>query len=169
METRRTAESETVFESDEVDLVSLAESVLFGLSAFAEDKGLKLSLEADERPIDTITDRYKLQQIMLNLLSNAIRYTDRGGVTVSIARDPDGQNRISVADTGPGLSSEQLSTVFDGPEVHDSAAGIGLPTSRRIAAMLGGSITVTSELKRGSVFTLTIPNECREFVKAPEE
>lgn len=169
METRRIAESEMVCESEGVDLVSLAESVLFGLSAFAEDKGLKLGLEADERPIDVVTDRYKLQQIMLNLLSNAIRYTDRGGVTVTIARDPDGQNRVSVADTGPGLSSEQMATVFDGPEVHDSAAGIGLPTSRRIAAMLGGSITVESEIKQGSVFTLRIPKECREFVKVSGE
>lgn len=169
METRRLAESEMACDSEEVDLVSLAESVLFGLSAFAEDKGLTLSLEADERPIDTVTDRYKLQQIMLNLLSNAIRYTQRGGVTVTIARTQDGQNRVSVADTGPGLSAEQMATVFDGPEIHDSAAGIGLPTSRRIAAMLGGSITVASEVGRGSTFTLTIPNECREFVRVPGE
>jgi len=149
--------------------VSLAESVLFGLSAFAEDKGLSLSLEAEERPIDVVTDRYRLQQIMLNLLSNAIRYTQRGGVTVTIAREPDGQNRVSVADTGPGLSAEQMATLFDGPEIHDSAAGIGLPTSRRIAAMLGSSITVETEIGQGSTFTLTIPNECREFVRVPEE
>ena len=169
METRRVAESEMACESEELDLVSLAESVLFGLSAFAEDKGLRLSLEADERPIEVVTDRYKLQQIMLNLLSNAIRYTDRGGVTVTIAREPDGRNSVSVADTGPGLAPEQLARVFDGPEVHDSAAGIGLPTSRRIAAMLGGTITATSELRRGSVFTLIIPNECREFVRETGE
>lgn len=169
METRRVTESETVCESEELDLVSLAESVLFGLSAFAEDKGLHLSLEAEERPIAVVTDRYKLQQIMLNLLSNAIRYTDRGGVTVTIAREPDGQNRVSVADTGPGLAPEHLARMFDGPEVHDSPAGIGLPASRRIAAMLGGAITVTSELERGSVFTLTIPKECREFVREPGE
>lgn len=169
METRRVAESEMVCESEELDLVSLAESVLFGLSAFAEDKGLQLSLEATERPIKVVTDRYKLQQIMLNLLSNAIRYTDRGGVTVTIERAEDGHNRVSVADTGPGLSPEQLARVFDGPEVHDSAAGIGLPTSRRIAAMLGGTITAMSELRRGSIFMLTIPDECREFVRETGE
>jgi signal transduction histidine kinase len=169
MESRRLVESQTACESEEVDLVTLAESVLFGLAAFAEDKGLRLELVADERPLDVITDRYKLQQVMLNLLSNAIRYTDRGSVTVTVARDADGQRSVSVADTGPGLSAEQIETVFSGPEVHDSAAGIGLPTSRRIAAMLGGSITVTSEIDRGSVFTLRIPEECREFVRTLEE
>jgi len=160
METRKLAESEMACEPDEVDLVSLAESVLFGLSAFAEDKGLKLVLEADERPVTVTTDRYKLQQIILNLLSNAIRYTERGGVTVTIDREPDGPSHISVADTGPGLSARQVATLFVGPEIHNSAAGIGLPTSRRIASTLGGSITVTSEPQKGSVFTLTIPQEC---------
>jgi len=160
IETQRVESSGLALDCEEVDLVSLAESVLFGLASFAEDKGLTLTLHEGERPVNVETDRYKLQQIMLNLLSNAIRYTERGGVTVTVAIDADGLAAVAVADTGPGLPPEKLRTIFDGPEVHDSAAGIGLPASSRIAKLLGGSIEVQSDLTRGSVFTLRLPVKC---------
>lgn len=168
MESRRITQRDLVCDAEDFDLVTLAESVLFGLEAFAEDKGLLLTLVADERPVDVTTDRYKLQQILLNLLSNAIRYTARGGVTVTVSRSEE-MVSVAVEDTGPGLLPEQLSTIFDGPEVHDSASGIGLPTSRRVAAMLGGTIEVESTPGRGSVFVLTVPSVCLEFVAEPEE
>lgn len=169
MESRRVTQRDTVCNAESFDLVALAESVLFGLEAFAEDKGLLLKLVAEERPIDITTDRYKLQQILLNLLSNAIRYTERGAVTVTVERAEDEMVSVAVEDTGPGLRPEQLATIFDGPEVHDSASGIGLPTSRRVSAMLGGSIEVKSTPGRGSTFTLTVPGVCLEFVVEPEE
>lgn len=169
MESRRITQRDVVCEAEDFDLVALAESVLFGLEAFAEDKGLPLKLVAEERPIDVTTDRYKLQQILLNLLSNAIRYTERGGVTLTVAQSEEGTVSVAVEDTGPGLLPEQLATIFNGPEVHDSASGIGLPTSRRVAAMLGGTIDVNSVPGRGSVFVLTVPTVCLEFVPEPEE
>lgn len=170
MESRRITQRDTVCDAEDFDLVALAESVLFGLEAFAEDKGLLLKLVAEERPIDVTTDRYKLQQILLNLLSNAIRYTERGSVTVTVKRSEDDESvSVAVEDTGPGLLPEQIATIFDGPEVHDSASGIGLPTSRRVAAMLGGTIEVESSPVRGSVFVLTVPSVCLEFVPEPEE
>jgi PAS domain S-box-containing protein len=165
IETHRVEAADLTCEPEEFDLVGLVESVLFGLASFAEDKGLSLTLVADERPITIETDRYKLQQILLNLLSNAIRYTERGGVTVTVARDGDKGATVAVADTGPGMPSERVVTLFDGPEVHDSAAGIGLPASRRIATLLGGTIGVESVLSKGSVFTVWIPMHC---VEAPQ-
>ncbi len=169
MESRRITQADLVCNAEEFDLVSLVESVVFGLTAFAEDKGLSLTLVADERPIGVATDRYKLQQVLLNLLSNAVRYTAHGGVTVKVAHAGDDMVSVAVEDTGPGLLPEQLATIFDGPEVHDSVAGIGLPTSRRVAAMLGGTIEVASAPGRGSIFTLRVPVSCLEFVHEPEE
>lgn len=168
IETHRVEAADLICEPESFDLVDLVESVLFGLASFAEDKGLSLALVADERPIDVDTDRYKLQQILLNLLSNAIRYTERGSVTVAVAREGDAGATVAVADTGPGMPPERLATLFDGPEVHDSSAGIGLPASRRIASLLGGTIEVESALARGSVFTLRLPVECPTSGPRPE-
>lgn len=168
MESRR-AMQDLSCDAEDFDVVALTESVLFGLTAFAEDKGLTLRLIADERPIDVTTDRYKLQQILLNLLSNAVRYTERGGVTVTVRRADEEHVSVAVQDTGPGMPPERLETLFDGPEVHDSAAGIGLPTSRRLATMLGGTIEADSIPKQGTTFTLTVPNVCLELVRELEE
>jgi signal transduction histidine kinase len=169
MESRRTSQRDLVTDVEDFDLVALVESVLFGLATFAEDKGLTLRLVADERPINVKTDRYKLQQILLNLFSNAIRYTDRGAVGVTVTRGRADTVCVAVEDTGPGLMPEQLERIFHGPEVHDSAAGIGLPTSRRLATMLGGTIDVESTPGQGSIFTLRVPERCLELVPVQEE
>jgi len=144
-------------EPEQFDLVGLVESVLFGLGSFADEKHLKLKFVAGERPINIHTDRFMCQQIMLNLLSNAIRYTERGGVTVTVSRMDDGHCSMAVADTGPGISQSRIATLFQGPEVHAPAAGIGLPMSLRTAAALHGTIDVQSTPGVGSVFTLILP------------
>lgn len=156
LESHRLEEADAALECEQFDLVSLAESVLFGLASFAEAKSLALKFVADERPLQVTTDRYRFQQVLLNLLSNAIRYTERGGVTVTVAADDD-HCSVAVADSGPGLLPDRIETLFDGPEVHDSTAGIGLPASQRVACVLGGVISVESVQGRGSVFTLRIP------------
>ena len=89
-------------------------------------------------------------------------------VTVTVAADGDARASVAVADTGPGMSPERVATLFDGPEIHDSAAGIGLPASRRISSLLGGTIEVASAPTKGSVFTLRIPRQCLEFVHPSE-
>lgn len=156
VETQR-AEQVPAVELEQFDLVTFAESVIFGLASFAEDKGLALVLAADERPVPVTTDRYKLQQILLNLLSNAIRYTERGSVTVRVGRTAQGESVVAIADTGVGIADERLETLFEGPEVHEGPAGIGLPASQRTAALLGGSIHAQSMVGRGTVFTLRLP------------
>ncbi|MBN1192873.1 MAG: PAS domain S-box protein [Coriobacteriia bacterium] len=159
VESQRLEEKGFACEPEDFDLVGLAESVVFGLGSFALDKGLTLALVAEERPLPVRTDRYKVQEILLNLLSNAVRYTERGGVTVTVSSS-EGDRLVAVADTGPGLSQERVDRLFDGPEMHGSAAGIGLPASRRIAGLLGGAIEVQSVPGRGSVFTLRMPEIC---------
>jgi len=160
IETQRLEESEPVLDLEEFDIVSLVESVLFGLVSFAEDKGLTLEMDAADRPLTVVTDRYKVQQILLNLLSNAVRYTERGGITVTVARLADGSDSVAVADTGPGLPPARLEALFNGPEVHGTASGIGLPASLRIAALLGGTLEAESVPTRGSIFTLKLGPGC---------
>ena len=160
IESQRYDESELRCEPEQFDVVGLVESVVFGLGSFAADKGLKVTMHADERPIDVETDRYKLQKVLLNLLSNAIRYTDRGEVTVTVEHMDEGRTSITVADTGRGIEPSRLETLFDGPESHEPAAGIGLPTSRRVAEAIGATISVESVPGHGTKFTLDLPDCC---------
>lgn len=157
LESRASGEGTEAIELEQFDLVGLVESVLFGLTSFADEKKLALQLSADERPIEISTDRYRCQQILLNLFSNAIRYTERGGVTATVSRIGDRHCAVAVADTGPGLSPSRVETLFRGPEVHAPAAGIGLPASLRVAGALHGTIDVKSVVGAGSVFTLVLP------------
>ncbi len=141
---------------EEFDIVDLAESVVFGLTSFAEAKGLEAMFRARERPILIKSDRYKLQQILLNLLSNAVRFTRHGVVSIAVAREGDGV-AVSVADTGEGIAPERLASLYDSPEADRPSTGIGLPTSRRLAEALGGRIEASSEVGQGSVFRLCLP------------
>ncbi len=159
IETQRYDDRELVCEPEPVDLVDLVESVVFGLDSFAADKGLEVRMVAQERPVQVETDRYKVQKILLNLLSNAIRYTERGSVTVTVSQAEDACS-ISVADTGVGIGPERMSVLFDGPESHEPAAGIGLPSSRRVAEAIGATIDAESVEGRGSTFTLRLPRVC---------
>ncbi|MDO8880395.1 MAG: PAS domain-containing sensor histidine kinase [Coriobacteriia bacterium] len=160
IESQRDDDGDLRCEPEAFDLVELVESVVFGLSSFAADKGLRIAMAADVRPIDVETDRYKVQKVLLNLLSNAIKYTERGEVSVTVGHSEEGQSTITVSDTGRGIDPERLKSLFEGPEMHEPAAGIGLPASRRIADALGATIEVASVPGRGSVFTLRLPDRC---------
>jgi PAS domain S-box-containing protein len=160
IETHRLESASLTCEPEEFELVSLVESVVFGLGPFAEEKGLTLTVDVGERPIDVYTDHYKLQKILLNLLSNAVRYTERGGVNVYVTRVSDTVASIAVADTGPGMTAEEVAAAFEGPDAHTPASGIGLPASRRLAEVLGGTLSADSVPGRGSVFTLMLPVVC---------
>lgn len=160
IESQRGDEAELRCDCEEFDLVGLVESVVFGLGTFAADKGLDVTMAAERRPIQIETDRYKVQKVLLNLLSNAIRYTERGEITVTVSHSEQSESTITVADTGRGIEPGRLGTIFDGPEMHEPAAGIGLPASRLIADALGATIEVESVPGHGSVFTLRLPHRC---------
>jgi signal transduction histidine kinase len=111
------------------------------------------------------SDRQKVKQIVLNLLSNALKFTPSGSVTISTSLDSkSGMVGIIVRDTGVGIPEESQSKIFEDFRQLDNSptrgyggTGLGLSICRRLAQMLGGSIEVTSRLGDGSVFTLRLP------------
>lgn len=112
-----------------------------------------------------VTDQIKLKQIVTNLINNAIKFTERGSITISANIAADGaQVQIQVADTGPGIPVDLLPTVFDKFRQIDSAttrnysgAGLGLYIAKNYVTLLGGTIEVRSRLGQGSTFTVTLP------------
>jgi PAS domain S-box-containing protein len=127
-----------------------------------------LDLPKDLRPV--ATDRQKVKQILLNLLSNALKFTHQGGVTIGARRLPDQRVvELSVADTGIGIAPSDQAKVFEDFRQLDNSptrayggTGLGLSICRRLAQMLGGDITVESRPGKGSKFTLRLPTQGRK-------
>jgi signal transduction histidine kinase len=129
--------------------------------------GVQLRHEIVGELEESYTDEEGLRQVVLNLLSNAIKFTDVGEIIVRARREErtneDPWLSISIVDTGVGIASEALDRIFDEFEQisqngqHQKGTGLGLPIARRWASLLGGVLTVKSELKKGSTFTVTIP------------
>lgn len=134
----------------------------------AEANGVRLLMEIAPGVPDSIrTDPLRLQQILFNLLSNAVKFTEDGKITVSVAwRDADQQLVVVVSDTGCGIAPDRLANIFDSFEQADAGTtrryggtGLGLAISRRLAEIMGGSLSAQSEVGQGSSFTLTLPVE----------
>lgn len=131
----------------------------------ARERGLSFDIDiASDAPSAIATDRQRLEQILKNLLANAFKFTERGGVTLNIA--PVGEDRLAltVTDTGIGISPEQHQAIFDAFRQADGAinrkfggTGLGLSISRELARLLGGTIALKSQPGAGSSFTVTIP------------
>ncbi len=123
------------------------------------------------------TDVTKLKQSLLNLLSNASKFTDKGTVELTVARNGTGAAAtvdFRVADSGIGMTPEQLGRLFQAFGQADSSTsrkfggtGLGLAITRHFSRMLGGDVTVTSEAGKGSVFTLTLPAQAAQAAQAP--
>jgi signal transduction histidine kinase/PAS domain-containing protein len=128
----------------------------------------KLTVTMDlQRDLRTIsTDRQKVKQILLNLLSNALKFTHEGGVTISARRvTKESAVALAVSDTGIGIAPADQEKIFEDFRQLDNSptrayggTGLGLSICRRLAQMMSGRITVRSELGKGSTFTLTLPN-----------
>ena len=137
----------------------------------AEQKGLSLRLDiADVLPRHVCGDGLRLRQILLNLLGNAVKFTGAGAVTVRAA-EVDGELTIMVRDTGLGIPVERQAAIFEAFEQGDATTaaqfggtGLGLPISARLAALMGGRLTLASTPGEGACFTLTLP-----LVAADEE
>lgn len=146
---------------ESVEIRSLLDECRETFETGARAKGLALVLEA--APLDLWTDSGKLRQILLNLVGNAVKFTDAGTVTLTLTRTG-GEALIQVRDTGPGIPPEQLDTIFEPFTQADSSTtrskggtGLGLSVSRRLAELLGGTLSVESAPGEGSVFTLRLP------------
>ena len=156
------------------DLRALAERALGSVRPLATKKGLSLDLEVAPGPTVITCDRRRVEQLLLNLLNNAIKFTEQGGVTVSIdwpeAVLGDGPPvpcaRLRVADTGIGIRPGDVGKLFEPFHQLDSGltrqhegTGLGLAICRRLCELLGGTIAVTSTWTRGSTFVVTLPRQ----------
>jgi signal transduction histidine kinase len=145
----------------------LLEAVLSTLRLLAEKKGLELKVVLPEEDLVLQTDRRALNQIMLNLANNAIKFTEMGMVRVTLSRGAKEKTiEFSVADTGIGISAEDQAQLFaaftqiDSPShPRQEGTGLGLHLSQKLAEALGGRILLHSEYGKGSTFTLVLPEQ----------
>ena len=129
-----------------------------------EQKGLTLTCDmADDLPKLVCGDGLRLRQILLNLLGNAVKFTPAGAITLR-ARAVDGELAIAVEDTGIGVPADRHAAIFEAFEQGEAntaarfgGTGLGLPISARLAALMGGRLTLNSALGQGACFTLTLP------------
>jgi len=151
-----------------LDLRESIDRVVASVTPLASKKGLTLRVVAPARFEPIVSDRRRLEQILLNLLNNAIKFTDRGGVTVTaesvVDQDVGPLVRIAVADTGIGMKVEDLSKLFQpfsqidtGLQRQHEGTGLGLAISRRLAELLGATIRADSVWGEGSVLTVVMP------------
>lgn len=148
-----------------VNMEEMIRNLLDFMRPLADKKSLQLSPIIGEN-IPTITsDPGRIQQILYNLLSNAVKFTPEGGLVEVTLECPDAEHvSVRVRDTGIGIPPEELDGVFerfrqiDGTMTREhSGTGLGLAISRELAVHLGGSISVTSEVSKGSIFTVVLP------------
>jgi CheY-like chemotaxis protein/CHASE3 domain sensor protein len=150
-----------------VTLARLTADLRQTFDPIARDRALSFSIEpASGVPTAIGTDRQRLEQVLKNLLSNAFKFTESGGVSLAIAPVGDDRLAFTVTDTGIGISPEQHQAIFDAFRQADGAinrkfggTGLGLSISRELTRLLGGSISLKSEPGVGSSFTVTIPLE----------
>jgi len=149
-----------------VNLTRLIDEVVGTAGQLAEKNKNRLIVEAQENLGALNADSMRLKQILLNLLSNACKFTKEGEVALRVRKVADGRDwvELAVADTGIGLTTEQQAKLFQEFTQADSltarrygGTGLGLAISRKLARMMGGDVTVTGEPGKGSVFTVRLP------------
>ncbi|WP_069308443.1 response regulator, partial [Methylobrevis pamukkalensis] len=167
-------------EREPVSLAGTIASVRTIMESRALEKGLDFRILVDDTlPARILSDEARIRQVLLNLVSNAVKFTERGGVVVSagLKTDPDGTPWIafSVADTGPGITTEARERLFlDFSQLEASMArryggsGLGLAICKRLAGLLGGRLGVESVPGAGSLFWFEIPATVAEATGEPE-
>lgn len=148
-------------------LVRLVAECVEGMRLRAEEKGLRLSYDTTKAEGLFLADAFRIRQILDNLVGNAIKYTDCGGVTVkALVSKAMGKHQLtlSVKDTGKGMTTEDKRKVFQafarlGNAQGIEGAGLGLSITKELVALLDGEIHVNSTVGKGSIFTVTIPVE----------
>ena len=149
-----------------VQLKPLIDEVIGTARQLAEQNGNKLTVECAPNIGALMVDPMRLRQILLNLLSNACKFTKEGEVALRGRRVSNGGHwiELSVSDTGIGMTTEQQAKLFEEFTQADATTaqrfggtGLGLAITRKLARMMGGDVTVTSEPGKGSVFTVRLP------------
>ncbi|WP_333333614.1 HAMP domain-containing sensor histidine kinase [Microcoleus sp. LAD1_D3] len=149
---------------------SVISTVVEMMQPIADAKGLKLAVTSDCAPTQVISDSGRLQQILINLLSNAIRYTECGSIELSCHRAGEAKWAIAITDTGIGIAPEYTNRIFDpffqagevGKQLFPAeSTGLGLAIVSRLVTLLQGKIEVVSEIGVGSTFTVILPQEVK--------
>ena len=147
------------------DLAAVIDAAAASAAAQCEAKGLTFTLVMDEAPNPLVRgDRVRLEQILASLVGNALKFTERGGVTLSTSIEEGGRYRLQVRDTGIGFDPGVAEALFkpfhqaDGSNTRRyGGAGLGLSISRELARAMGGDLTATATPGEGAIFTLTVP------------
>lgn len=161
------AGEETV-ELGDVEVTTLVEQSLVLVRPLADQKGLRIRVDGPARPVKLHTDSGKVRQILVNLLANAVKFTDSGDVVIAVrtdGQDVDARVIFEVSDSGAGIATEHLERIFEpfwqvgARSSHDlQGTGLGLSVARQLARLLGGDVVVTaSTLGRGSTFVCSVP------------
>jgi CheY-like chemotaxis protein/CHASE3 domain sensor protein len=151
-------------------LASVAEGLKAMFEPLAGRKGLQLSVQlAPELPATVYTDRHRLEQILRNLMANAVKFTEHGSVALRVAAQGPERVAFEVRDSGIGIDTSQHDLIFEAFRQADGTAsrkyggtGLGLSISRDLARLLGGDIAVQSTPGQGSTFTVVLPLEYRK-------
>jgi signal transduction histidine kinase len=160
---------------DKYDLAATVRSVASATEPLAQAKSLALSTTIDGPLAPATGDERRIRQVLLNLVGNAIKFTDSGSVKV-VARQRDGEIEIDVSDTGPGIPETDRERIFEEFQQLDSSptrskggTGLGLAISRRIAELHGGRIMLMSTLGRGATFRIVLPIDPLRSAPHPAE
>ena len=144
-----------------VQFPSLIEDLFVTVAPFAAENKTELDLSMDGPPVTIVSDPRRVRQVMLNLVSNAIKFGGGKPVRVICRATPEGGVQIEVIDSGAGIPDEDLTRIFDEfVQLGQSAqpgTGLGLPISRRLVELLGGRLELESKLGEGSCFRVTLP------------
>jgi signal transduction histidine kinase/CheY-like chemotaxis protein/CHASE3 domain sensor protein len=160
-----------------ISSIALVESLERTFTPIAKDKGLKFLTAIDTKTSKNFeTDRQRLEQILKNLLSNALKFTEKGEVSVTMTENGN-EIVFSVADTGIGIPPDQQEKIFEAFRQVDGSnnrkfggTGLGLSISRELSKLLGGRIEVSSQLGKGSLFKLILPKKfSKQRVQTREE
>ncbi|HEX2718727.1 MAG TPA: HAMP domain-containing sensor histidine kinase, partial [Gemmatimonadaceae bacterium] len=148
---------------EEVDACVIVRASAELMEPLAQEKGLRFRVETPDQPVHVLTDTAKLRQILLNLVSNAVKFTAQGEVRINL--DHDGRElRIEVTDSGQGIAAQNIERIFE-PfwQVEQQwtrpqgGTGLGLSVTRRLVKLLDGDMDVTSTVGRGSTFVVRLP------------
>ena len=148
----------------QVDALTLVDEAVSAVEPLARAKGLELHYALPTEPQLFDTDVVKVRQILINLLGNAVKFTERGSITVGLESTAAGWIELTISDTGPGIAPEDHARIFepfvqvDGKLTREhNGTGLGLSVSRVLARLLGGDLSLTSEVGHGSTFRLSLP------------
>lgn len=151
-------------EKEVIDLIELAKKTNDEYSPQATEKGIAFNLDIDSSPGSVEASRLYLEELLQNFITNAIRYTQKGSITLSIKKDKSGNVRFAVKDSGIGISKADLSKIFDKfyraedyRTRETNGTGLGLYVSAKLARKLGCKIEVESRLNHGSTFSFKLP------------